>query len=204
MAVANYRSANQDRYPPAFILGPDERPWHSWRVLILPFIEQDSLFKRYKFDEPWDGPNNSQLAEPMPRTFAFPDLAKKGSVIANYLAIVGERTMWPGAKSAAIETKDGTSNTILIAENHGLDVHWMEPRDLNFAEMSFELQTPNGISSRYRVPGVAMADGSIRTLQPSLDPEVLRAMVTADGGEKLADTPDGWKIVEDGRDRELR
>ena len=204
MAVANYRSANGERYPPAFVLGRDGRPWHSWRVLILPFIEQDSIFKRYKMDEPWDGPNNRQLADPMPRTFGFPVRGKKGSVVANYLAVVGAETMWQGAKSRTSEPKDGAANTILIAENFGLDVHWMEPRDLNFADMSFELQKPDGISSRYKVPAVAMADTTIRTLQPGLDPNVLRAMLTADGGEKIADTPDGWKIVEDGRDRELR
>ena len=112
--------------------------------------------------------------------------------------------MWHGAESRTFEPKDGAANTILIAENFGLDIHWMEPRDLNFADMSFELQKPDGISSRYKVPAVAMADSTIRTLQPGLDPYVLRAMLTADGGEKIADTPDGWKIVEDGRDRELR
>src|SRR5262245_23505539 len=52
--------------PPAFVTGPDNRPWHSWRVLLLPFIDQAALYTRYKFDEPWDGPGNRTLLYEMP------------------------------------------------------------------------------------------------------------------------------------------
>jgi len=111
--------------------------------------------------------------------------------------------MWPGATPFRGEAKDGRSNTILLAENNGLDIHWMEPRDLIFADMSFELQAPGGISSRYKTPAWSwpMTRFDAESVARSA---VVRAMATANGGEKLTDTPDGWKIVEDGRDRELR
>ena len=70
MAVANYADAN-GHFPPAYQLGPDRRLWHSWRVLILPFIEQDSLLKQYRFDEPWDGEHNKKLIDKMPKIYAL-------------------------------------------------------------------------------------------------------------------------------------
>lgn len=190
--------------PPAFVPGPDGRPWHSWRVLILPYIEGIAIYEKYRFDEPWDGPNNRRLADQMPRTFAFPDTHKEGQRISNYLAVVGPETLWPGAKPFEGEPKDGRNSTVLFVENHGLDVHWMEPRDLTFADMSFELQHPHGVSSRYTKPAVAMADGSVRSVEPGLDPAALRAMLTANGGEQLSDEGGRWQVIEDGRDRELR
>src|SRR4051794_3490674 len=55
--------------PPATVRGPDGKPLLSWRVLLLPYIEQDALFKRFRLDEPWDSPHNKALLEPMPRIY---------------------------------------------------------------------------------------------------------------------------------------
>ena len=49
-------------FPPAYIAGKDGKPKHSWRLLILPFLDQEDLYREYRFDEPWNGPHNSQLA----------------------------------------------------------------------------------------------------------------------------------------------
>ena len=192
-------------FPPAFVLGPDGKPWHCWRVLILPFIEQDSLFKRYRFDEPWDGPNNSQLAGEMPKTLAFSGEHRTGLTTTNYLAVVGAETMWPGAKGRKFdEIKDGTSQTILIVENNGLGVHWMEPRDLAFETMPFAIDDPNGVSSWYKCPAVVTADGGVLRLSKEMTPDALRAALTVNGGEKLALDSGGWTVIEDGRDRERK
>lgn len=204
MAVANYADAHYDQFPPAYQLGPDGKPWHSWRVLILPYIEQDNLFKQYRFDEPWDGPNNRQLAEHMPKLYAFSG-THRPTTTTNYLAVVGAETMWPGATVRKRgEIKDGTGETILIVENNGLGVHWMEPRDLAFDAMPFALDDPNGVSSWYKQPAVVTADTSVRRLSKGMTPEALRAALTVAGGEKLADDGNGWTVIEDGRDRERK
>ena len=82
--------------------GPDGRPWHSWRILILPYIEAEGLFEEYGFSEPWDGPNNRQLAGRMPRLYAFHGDERPGNTTTNYLAVIGPETAWPGASTVSI------------------------------------------------------------------------------------------------------
>jgi hypothetical protein len=62
-------------FPPAFIADSQGRPMDSWRVLILPYLDRADLYERYRFDEPWDGPNNIKLLDEMPRVFACPSHA---------------------------------------------------------------------------------------------------------------------------------
>lgn len=204
MAVANYHDTN-GHYPPPFVRGPDGRPWHSWRVLVLPFIEQHELHKQYRFDEPWDGPNNRQLADRMPRIFRFHSSKSDGNTTTNYLAVVGEETVWhPTKRVTTGEMTDGLSTTILIVENRGAGIHWMEPRDLTFADLDPTVNSPAGVSSPYNDPAVALLDGSLRKVRTVLPPDVLRALLTVRGGEKLADTGAGWELLPDGRQRPLR
>lgn len=203
MAVANYAD-NNGHYPPAYQLGPDGQPWHSWRVLILPFIEQHTLFKCYRFDEPWNGTNNSKLAAEMPKMLAFHG-TQLPTTTTNYLAVVGAETMWPGATGRKSgEIKDGASQTILVVENNGLGVHWMEPRDLTFDAMDFQIDTPNGVSSWYKQPSVVNADGAVRMLSRKMTPAALRAALTVNGRETITDGPDGWQVIDDGRDRKRK
>jgi hypothetical protein len=205
LVVANYQEAN-GRYPPPFVNGPDGRPWHSWRILILPYIEQSDLYKEYRLDEPWDGPNNRKLTERMPRLYAFHGSARPGNTTANYLAVVGEETVWNGAKPvASADVADSPSTTILLVENNGADVHWMEPRVLSLAELDLRVNSPGGISSPYESPAVVMLDGSVHRLRAELRPATLRALFTIRGGEHLTnDDAAGWDVIEDGRQRSRR
>ncbi|HEV3119294.1 MAG TPA: DUF1559 domain-containing protein, partial [Gemmataceae bacterium] len=167
MAVVNYHSANGS-YPPAFLADAQGRPMHSWRVLLLPYLGQEDLFHDYDFSEPWDGPNNSKLAARMPKLYAFP--GERGPT-TNYLAVVGPGTVWPGRSTVTEkDVTDGLSNTILLVENHGAGIHWMAPRDLSFADMDFTINSPQGLSSKYVDPAVAMLDGSIRRFETHLAP----------------------------------
>jgi hypothetical protein len=199
LAVANYESAN-GHYPPAYVLGPDGKPWHSWRVLILPYIEGQELFDAYRFDEPWDGPHNRTLAARMPKIYRFANRTEPGQTTTNYLAVVGPRTMWPGPEGRKhADITDGASHTVLIAENRGLGGHWMEPRDLDFDTMPFEFNHPHGVSSWYQTPAVVMTDGSVHTFPPGSDPRALRAVFTATGGEKVSLDGERWLLLPDGR-----
>jgi hypothetical protein len=84
-------------FPPPYVADASGRPMHSWRVLILPFIEQAPLYKQYRFDEPWDGPHNRKLHDAIVPAFSCPAHdAQMPPTEASYLAVIGPETIWPG------------------------------------------------------------------------------------------------------------
>ncbi len=188
LALHNYHD-HYRCFPPAYIADENGRPMHSWRVLILPFIEQEPLYELYRFDEPWDGPNNRKLAEWALPVFNCPSNAKEPSTATNYLAVVGPSTAWPGGKSTTWQDfADGTSNTLLVVEVADSGVHWMEPRDLHVVQMAptVNSETGQGISSAH--PGganVLFVDGATHFLSETISPEELRALLTIAGGEPV-------------------
>ncbi len=164
LAMHDYHKVH-GHFPPAHVLGPDGKPWHSWRVLLLGYTPEDALYRDYNFNEPWDGPNNSKLQARMPKFFACPsdpDNLKKGRT--NYFAVVGPDTAFPGAKPTKFDDiTRSRADTILLVEAVGQDINWMEPRDLSFDNMSFHFDDPSipSVSSKHRAANVVMVDGTI-------------------------------------------
>ena len=139
----------------------------------------------------------------MPAVYALHGDYQPGVVLTNYLAVVGESTLWPGAIARKQEeVSDPQATTIAIVENVGEKVHWLEPRDLHYDSMSWRVNSPAGVSSNYRTPAVLMLDGTLRSLQVGLSEEILRALFTVNGGEPLAEEGKGWRLLLDGRLRE--
>jgi hypothetical protein len=203
MAVAIYYDHHK-HYPAAYVADAEGTPLHSWRVALLPYLNETELHKQYDFSQPWDGPNNRALGERMPRTFAFAGDYRPGLTTTNFLAVVGPETVWPGAATlSSKDVTDGTAHTILIVENAGAGIPWLAPRDLVFAEMKFKLQDPAEISSKYLDPAVAMLDCSVTRLHKDITPATLRALLTIRGGEQFGDLDGTLTVLPDGRQREL-
>jgi len=175
-------------FPPANTADASGRPLHSWRVLLLPFVEQEGLYRELRLGEPWDSPHNSQVFARGPSVFRCPSDPEPGAW-TNYVMIVGPRTLSNGPNSVRPkEIIDGLSNTIAVVETYGLGIRWYEPRDLRVDEMSFKINDSEyfGIASRH--PGganVGFADGSVRFLRDSTDPRAVEAASTINGGERL-------------------
>ncbi len=180
-------------FPPAFIADEDGRPMHSWRVLILPFLGQAPLYNQYSFDEPWDGPNNSKLADTILPIYNCPegDHGASNSSTTNYVAIVGGETAWPDSGPTAFrDIRDGTSNTLLVVEVANSGIHWMEPRDLHVVQMAptINAKSGQGISSRHSGgANVLAADGAVHFIPDSLSAKDLRAWLTAHAGDVSKD-----------------
>jgi prepilin-type processing-associated H-X9-DG protein len=185
LAFHNYQDQH-GCFPPAYIPDKDGKPMHSWRVLILPYIEEQALYSQYNFKEPWDSPNNLRVAEHMPKVFMCP--SDSDSRNTDYMVITGQETVFDGAKGCKFsDIRDGTSNTILVVEARGASTRWTEPKDLDFQRLSFTINGPPGdIGSRH--PGgvqVALCDGSVRFLSKTTPPQTLRSMATKSGAEAV-------------------
>src|SRR5262249_12243111 len=71
LALHNFHSSN-GRFPPAGSRDKNGNALLSWRVTILPFVEQQALFNEFHMDEPWDSPHNKTLLDKMPMLYAVP------------------------------------------------------------------------------------------------------------------------------------
>ena len=173
-------------YPPAYTIDANGRRLHSWRTLLLPYLDEQSLYDQIRLDEPWDSPHNRLLGDTIVETFRCPSAADGERTFTNYAVVVGPKTIFPGSTSTRpSQIKDGLSRTVMIVEVVDSGIHWMEPKDLDSRNMDFRLNgSANEISSHH--PGrvhVAMADGTIRSVPESASPSQLRAMSTISGGE---------------------
>ena len=192
LALLAYEAAH-GCFPPAYITDESGRPTHSWRVLILPYMEQRAVFDRCRFDEPWDGPYNAKI-NLCPHEFQCPcDIERRKDeppeLATSYVAVVGPNTAWPGEKSLRLDDfTDGTANTILLVEVADSGIHWLEPRDLHVRQMApgVNPKSGQGISSVHRGgANVVFADGSVHFIRDDITPELLRALLTPAGGEKV-------------------
>lgn len=190
LALHNYADT-YGCFPSPFIADETGRPMHSWRTLILPFIDQLKLYEAYRFDEPWDGPNNRKLHSTMIPLFNCPTRfpSESQSPVTSYLAVVGPGTMWPeNGTIRPADVADGLGNTLMVVEVENSDVLWIEPRDLHLRQMAPTInpKAGQGISSPHYDRGGAhstMADGSLRTLPNSLAEDEVRAMLMIDDGK---------------------
>lgn len=197
LAMRDYELTNGS-FPPACVADKSGKPMHSWRVLILPQLGFQDFYARYRFDEPWNGPHNSKLLQYMPRIYRCPG-SPNGGTSTNYVAIVGPHTAWPGAHGRKLsEFTNGPANTLLVVETTGTEIPWMEPRDLEFDKLPLAINPPSGggISAEHpqtsRFPprkpdgaNAAFADGAVRWLPNGIAPGILKALITADGGERV-------------------
>ena len=153
----------------------------SWRVMILPFIEQAALYQEYRFDEPWDGPNNVKLLAKMPALYRHPNSAP-GSKETNYVILTGEEAFCqPSKVSKFADIQDGTSNTIMAVEAKTL-IPWTKPDDIEYASDK-PLPSLGGFSEEGF--NAAFADGSVRFISKSMKESELRAYITARGREVI-------------------
>jgi prepilin-type processing-associated H-X9-DG protein len=161
-------------------------------VAILPFIEQAPLYERYDFSQPWDGPNNLALHGVELDAYRCPGDVGLAPSETSYVMIVGKGTLGGEAKETVSfgDVTDGTSNTILAVEVAGLGIRWMEPLDMTVDEAVDYITAPAAGGQKHVHPGgvnVLFADGSVRSLDPSISPQTLRLLLTRDDGQPVPD-----------------
>ncbi len=179
LAMQNHDSVFR-RFPASYSVDKEGKPLLSWRVRILPFIENKPLYEAFHLDEPWDSPHNKKLIEMMPLEYMSPGIETPPGM-THYLAICGPDTAFPPGKGIGLgDIRDGTSNTIMVVESTKA-VPWTKPEDL-----TFDPKNPAAglFGLRPGVCNATMCDGSVQSLPESIDPEMLgRFLMRNDGKE---------------------
>jgi hypothetical protein len=167
------------------VYGKNGRPLYSWRVLILPYIEQQELYREFHLDEPWDSPHNSTLLERMPGTYAPPHY-KRSRVPPHHTVMhvfVGKGATFEDGKELSLtrDFPDGTSRTLLVVEA-GDPVPWSKPEDIPFDPDAPLPPLPGFFRDIFRV---ALADGHVTNIERTVSEATLKAAITRNGGEQL-------------------
>jgi prepilin-type processing-associated H-X9-DG protein len=180
LAMLNYESAYR-KFPAAAISDANGKPLLSWRVTILPFIEQQPLYQQFKLDEPWDSEHNRKLIPQMPPTYALPAASAQKPGETYYRVVVGGGAgleLKNGIRIADIT--DGTSNTILAFEA-AESVPWTKPDELVY-DAKKPLPKFGNFYGNGRFNAVFF-DGHVSYLRNDLPEATLRALLTRAGGE---------------------
>jgi len=185
LALHNYES-HYHALPPAYTIDAEGKPLHSWRTLILPWIEQVNLYNSIDLSKPWDDPANAEALNTVPQVYRCPSVALPPG-LTSYLGIVGTNACFhPTAPRAFSEMTDGTSETLMVIEvAQEQAVPWMAPQDA-----SEEMVLNFGNDGKLAHTGgtqAALADGSVRFLSVSVSPEILRALISIAGNDRVGE-----------------
>jgi prepilin-type processing-associated H-X9-DG protein len=218
LALLSYEGTN-GCFPPATIADKNGKPMHSWRVLILPYLEQNRVYNAYNFNEPWDGPNNKKLLGSRSPIYACPsdpNANAPGATQTNYVVVVGPNAAWPDQKSGKHRLDDfrgESSLTIMVVEVANSGIQWTEPRDLSLDTLGLAGAKSSALTvSSYHHPlddfffiydrcgvNVAMADGHIEYLPPGrLSTNNLRKILQI-GGYRGEENGSGVTSFDEGR-----
>jgi hypothetical protein len=183
LALHNHHDAH--RSLPANAIYDNGRPLLSWRVQILPYIDQTTLYNRFNLKEPWDSPQNKALLTQMPPQYRSP--ASKASIgMTNYLGVTGADGTFEGTKGLHFrDFQDGTSNTIAVvevADSHA--VPWTKPADYEFDSAS----PPTGLTGLYTGGfNALLCDGAVRFVGEATSPSTLKLLFTRNDGQPVPD-----------------
>jgi len=178
--------------PPAASRDKDGRPLLSWRVLLLPFLDEKNLYDQFWLDEPWDSPHNKSVLAKMPHYYRNPLDGPPDQTF--YQVFVGPGTAFEGNGVSLKDFPDGTSNTLLVVEATNY-VPWTQPKDLVYdpgkplpplgGRFTRPVRWLGWLSREQPVIHVGLADGSALSLRNPVEEKFLRSIISRNGGEKV-------------------
>jgi len=183
LSMHNYHDTYK-HFPAAASYDEQGQPLLSWRVQMLPYLDQQALYERFHLDEPWDSEHNRSLIAEMPGVFACPDVDLTAEGRTTYVVPIGKGTVFERLQGTKIsEIRDGTSNTIMLVETdkeHA--VIWTKPEELPFDPA----QPIRGFGRQHGdVFNAACCDGSVRAISLEIDPDVVRRLMQYADGEAV-------------------
>lgn len=169
--------------PPAYTTDAEGRRLHSWRTLLLPYMEHQALYDSIDLSKPWDDPVNQQAASTNVPFYRCPSTPGEAMNMTTYQVVVDPTSAFPGATPVRFrDIKDGLPNTVMVVETpESLAVPWMSPEDCDVQEyLSFTDPVHSGGFN------VGMCDGSVHFVSEDADSSIREALVTVAEGEEVA------------------
>lgn len=188
LAMHNFYSAH-DSFPPQALVSKDGKKLLSWRVLILPFLDQNELYQQFHLDEPWDSEHNIKLVAKMPQVYAEPSASgveiAAGQTRLQVPLLANSVFGRAGGGTTFREITDGTSNTVMVVQvPKAVSVTWTKPDDA-IVEPTNPAAALVDLSQERFLAG--FCDGSVRRILTTVSKKTLSALLTMDGGE-IVDT----------------
>ena len=197
VALIDTRSTIHDlsQLPPNNAVKADGTPAISWRVKLLPWLEQKQLYEKYDPNFAWDTNENRSIAQTQVATYTCPSepnfVSPDGGRYTSFAMLENSDKSANNPKRLPVSKKsDDQQNRILLIESCGSNIVWTEPRDVDVDTMEWSIlpynrdsyRTPwrsKGIGSSYHGSGVSVtfADGSTRFLPASIDRLLLQKMI---------------------------
>jgi type II secretory pathway pseudopilin PulG len=183
LALHNYE-AEYHALPPAYTVDADGKPLHSWRTLILPFLDQAPLYNRIDLSKPWDDPANAEACKTLVPTYYCPSTTGQTDH-TTYLACVGTHACFRRTEPRLIsEITDGLAETLMVVEvPSDRSVVWMSPQDADEA-LLLGIGTKSKLAHEHGTHA-ALCDGSVRFLSAAMPAATRRALISVAGGDKV-------------------
>lgn len=196
LAFHNYHDQN-NTFPPARLGSPAS----SWRIALLPYIEERDIAVQYDLTQPWDSAKNTPLQRKRVQAYSCPsrliESDSHGNFYTSYVVPTGAGTIFDSLHGTPLSAiKDGSSNTLLAVEACGTEIIWTEPRDVDSIEKQVSVNGPgatkgqsNSMISSWHLGGaqVVLVDGSVKFLRKEIDPTILHRLLTKDAGDEITD-----------------
>lgn len=180
-ALISYEQTYQS-FPPAYTVDDAGNKLHSWRTLLLPYMDEAAIYQRIDLTKPWDAPENAEARSYSISWFHSHDLPPEHTC---YRAFIDPNGVFSGASPCKLSSiSDGVNNTILFAQAaKNQSVHWMQPDD--YALTDFLYVTPSESIYGRDFTLAVFCDGTIRRLAIPPAEQEIKAFISIDGNESV-------------------
>lgn len=177
IALHGYHDTYQ-AFPPALVTDANGTPLYSGRVLLLPFLGRDDLYRRFDKTQAWDAPENQAVSNTTVLEFLDPAYTGPNAAGSNYVFVTGPNTIFDGSQSTSMaNVTDGTSNTLMMIETAAGATNWAKPEDWDSTTGQLPAGNHNGVVL------VLFADGSVRTVLPQGVGGILNRLTIRNDGQ---------------------
>ncbi len=195
----NSYAAEHGTYPTPTVVDSTGKPLYSWRVLILPYLDEAGLHASFNLSEPWDSESNSQLIPRCPEVFISPGVGGiRGLSETSYVLLTGTGSIFPtSGPLSPPQVSDGLSKTLLVVETKNSVHEWSKPFDIDIAQLNSRIGAtgPNSIGGNHAEGATAaFADGNAAWLPADLPPTILDAVISPNGNEAIPIDPAAFKF----------